>query len=243
MIVQLVQSKRRRQPRVGGCKLYRMLKPDFQNMGIKMGRDRFFDIMRAEGLLINRRKGYHRTTNSNHRFRVYENLIEDIIASRADEIWVSDITYLRVTDTFVYLSLITDLYSRKIVGYDISESLNIEGSIRSLKQAMRGKDKLEGTIHHSDRGIQYCSIGYTELLTGKGIKISMAAKGNPYENAVAERVNGILKDEFLLSGTFKSNTEAIKSTIEAIEIYNKERIHMSIDYKTPDEKYRESRVA
>lgn len=243
MIVQLVQSKRRRQPRVGGYKLYRMLKPDFQNMGIKMGRDRFFDIMRAEGLLINRRKGYHRTTNSNHRFRVYENLIEDIIASRADEIWVSDITYLRVTDTFVYLSLITDLYSRKIVGYDISESLNIEGSIRSLKQAMRGKDKLEGTIHHSDRGIQYCSIGYTELLTSKGMKISMAAKGNPYENAVAERVNGILKEEFLLSETFKSNKDAIKSTREAIEIYNKERIHMSIDYKTPDEKYRESRVA
>jgi putative transposase len=243
MIVQLVQSTRRRQPRVGGCKLYRMLKPDLLNMGIKLGRDRFYDVLRAEGLLLKRKKRYHKTTNSNHRFRIYENLIDALIASRADEIWVSDITYLRVTETFIYLALITDLYSRKIIGYDISESLNIEGSMRALKQALRGKNNLEGTIHHSDRGIQYCSIGYTELLTSKKIQISMAAKGNPYENAVAERVNGILKEEFLLSETFKSNKDATKATRQAIAIYNKERIHMSIDYKTPDEKYRESRVA
>lgn len=243
MIIQLVHSKRRRQPRVGGCKLYRMLKPDLYNMGIKTGRDKFFDILRSEGLLINRKKGYHRTTNSNHRFTIYENLIEAKIASRADEIWVSDITYLRVLDTFLYLSLITDLYSRKIIGYDISESLNIEGSLRALKQAMRGKSNLEGSIHHSDRGIQYCSNIYTGILTNKGMQISMSAKGNPYENAVAERVNGILKEEFLLSETFKNDKEAIRAAIEAIETYNTVRIHMSIDYKTPEEKYKENKAA
>ena len=243
MIVQLVQSIRRRQPRVGGCKLYRMLKPDLQNMGIKIGRDRFYDILRAEGLLLQRKKRYHKTTNSKHMFRIYDNLIDALIASRSDEIWVTDITYLRVSETFVYLALITDLYSRKIIGYDISDSLNIEGSMRALKQAMWGKKNLIGTIHHSDRGIQYCSNEYTKLLTSKEMQISMAAKGNPYENAVAERVNGILKEEFLLSETFKSNKDAIKATRQAVEIYNKERIHMSIDYKTPEEKYRESRVA
>ena len=243
MIIQLVQSIRRRQPRVGGCKLYRMIKPDLQNMGIKLGRDRFYDILRVAGLLLKRKKRYYKTTNSNHRFRIYGNLIEALRASRADEVWVTDITYLRVEETFIYLALITDLYSRKIIGYDISESLNIEGSIRALMQAMRGKYNLEGTIHHSDRGIQYCSNGYTELLTSKKIQISMSAKGNPYENAVAERVNGILKEEFLLSETFKTKEDAIKATRQAIEIYNKERIHMSIEYKTPAEKYEEGKVA
>ena len=243
MIIQLVQSKRRKQPRVGGCKLYRMLKPDFQNMKIKIGRDKFFAILRTEGLLINRKKGYHRTTNSNHRFTIYDNLIEAKTAIRIDEIWVSDITYLRVLGTFLYLFLITDLYSRKIIGYDISKSLNIEGGLRALKQAMRAKSNLEGSIHHSDRGIQYCSNIYTGLLTNKGMQISMAAKGNPYENAVAERVNGILKEEFLLSETFKDDKEAIKATIEAIKTYNTERIHMSIDYKTPEEKYKEAKAA
>lgn len=212
-------------------------------MGIKIGRDRFYDILRAEGLLLQRKKKYHKTTNSNHRFRIYENLIEALIPTRADEVWVTDITYLRVAETFIYLALITDLYSRKIIGYDISESLNIEGSIRALMQAMRGKNNLEGTIHHSDRGIQYCSNGYTELLTSKKIQISMSAKGNPYENAVAERVNGILKEEFLLSEAFKTKEDAVKATRQAIEIYNKERIHMSIGYKTPDAKYKESEVA
>jgi len=243
MIIQLVQSKRRRQPRVGGCKLYRMLKPDFQNMKIKIGRDKFFDILRSEKLLINRKKGYHRTTNSNHRFAIYGNLIETITVSRTDEIWVSDITYIRVMNTFLYLAIITDLFSRKIIGFDISDSLNIEGSLRALKQAMRGKSNLEGAIHHSDRGIQYCSNLYTWLLTNKGMQISMAAKGNPYENAVAERINGILKEEFLLSETFKDNKDAIKATIEAIKTYNTERIHMSIDYKTPEEKYSECKAA
>lgn len=243
LIVQLVQEKRRRQPRVGGGKLYRMLKPELQDMKIKIGRDRFYDILRAEGLLLKRKKRYHKTTNSKHGFRIYENMIEALIASRADEVWVSDITYLRVEETFLYLALITDLFSRKIIGYDISDSLNIEGSMRALKQAMWGKKNLEGTIHHSDRGIQYCSIEYTKLLTKRKMAISMAAKGNPYENAVAERVNGILKEEFLLSERFKCNKDATKATRQAVEIYNKERIHMSIDYKTPDEKYKEDRVA
>jgi len=243
MITQLVYSIRRKQPRVGGNKLYRMLKADFQIMDIKIGRDKFFELLRREGLLIKRHKAYHRTTDSNHRFKIYKNLIEGVMASWSDKIWVSDITYLRTIDAFLYLALITDLCSRKIIGADISESLGIEGSIRALEQAMRGKKSLQGAIHHSDRGIQYCSKIYTELLTSKGMQISMSEKGNPYENAVAERVNGILKEEFLLSEIFTSKEEAIKSTKEAIKTYNTERLHMSIDYKTPDEKYKENKVA
>lgn len=212
-------------------------------MGIKIGRDRFYDILREEGLLIKRKRRYAKTTDSNHSFKIHKNLIADIVASRIDEIWVSDITYIRTTEKFLYLSLITDMYSRKIIGSCLSESLSIEGSIEALKQAMRGKRQLKGTIHHSDRGIQYCSKIYTRLLTGKKIQISMSEKGNPYENAVAERVNGILKEEFLLSVTFTSKEEVQKAVEEAIATYNKERIHMSIEYKTPEEKYRESRVA
>ena len=220
-----------------------MLKPDLEKMEIKLGRDGFIDIMREEGLLIKHKRGYPRTTNSKHRFKIYKNLIAEKTVIRADEVWVSDITYIRTRESFLYLSLITDLYSRKIIGYKLSESLSIEGSIEALKQAMKGKEDLTGTIHHSDRGIQYCSKIYTKKLIKRGIQISMSEKGNPYENAVAERVNGILKQEYYLAETFSSKEEAIKSVKEAIQIYNTERIHMSIGYNTPEEKYKESKVA
>ena len=237
MIIGLVHSNRLKMPMLGGKKLYRLLIPDFERMEIKLGRDKFFSILRENGLLIHRKKRYAKTTNSLHRFWIYDNLIKDIKPSGINEIFVSDITYLRVGTSFCYLALITDLYSRKIVGYDFSNSLNLEGSLRALKMAIRGKEDLSGLIHHSDRGIQYCSNLYTELLTSKKIKISMAEKGNPYENAVAERVNGILKEEFLLCENFKTKQQAFKSVKEAIETYNNLRPHMSIDYMTPNQKY------
>jgi len=237
MVIGLVQSLRRKMPMLGGKKLYMLLTPDFERMNIKLGRDNFFRILSKNGLLIQRKKRYTKTTNSSHRFRIYDNLIKDKEPSSIDEVYVSDITYVNAGGSFCYLALITDLYSRKIVGYDISESLNMEGSLRALKMAIRNKVDLSGLIHHSDRGIQYCSKLYTELLTSREIKISMAEKGNPYENAVAERVNGILKEEFLLGKNFNTKQQAYKSVREAIETYNNLRPHMSINYLTPAQKY------
>lgn len=237
MVIKLVQAQRRIMPRIGGKKLHWLLKSDLVRMNIKIGRDKFFNFLGKNALLIHQKKKYAKTTNSCHRFKIHKNLIKDRVASKPDEIYVSDITYLRVGDSFCYLPLVTDLYSRKIVGYDLSESLNLEGSVRALKMSIKGKGNLSGSIHHSDRGIQYCSKIYTELLTSHEMQISMSEKGNPYENAVAERVNGILKEEFLLSQTFKTKEIAHRAVEEAIKIYNENRPHMSIDYMTPNQKY------
>lgn len=237
IVLQLVQSHRRKMPKLGGKKLYRLLASDFKRMKIKLGRDKFFKLLGRYGLLIHRKKRYSKTTNSSHRFRIYDNLIKEIVPKKINEVYVSDITYIIVEDSFCYLALITDLYSRKIVGNDMSESLNMEGSIRALKMAIKNKGNLRGLIHHSDRGIQYCSNFYTKLLTKNGIKISMSEKGNPYENAVAERVNGILKEEFMLGESFATKEAAYQAVREAIKTYNELRPHMSINYLTPNEKY------
>lgn len=239
MVVQLVQSHRRKMPMIGGKKLYKLISPDLNKMKIELGRDKFFNILRSNGLLIKRKKRYTKTTNSSHRFWVYDNLIKGLEPMGKDKIYLSDLTYIRLEDSFMYLALTTDLYSRKIVGYDLSDSLNLEGCLRALKMSIKGKKKkdLEGLIHHSDRGFQYCSNPYTKLLIKKKMKISMSEKGNPYENAVAERVNGILKTEFMLGETFKSKEEARKAVKEAIETYNEYRPHMSIGYMTPNQKY------
>lgn len=236
-ILKQVQNIRRRLPMLGGKKLYKILEPELKKPGIEIGRDKFFEILRRNGQLIRRKKRFIKTTNSSHRFRTYDNLVKGITPTKPDQVYVSDITYIATEEGFGYLSLITDLYSRKIVGHDFSSSLNFEGSIRALKMAMRGKENLTGMIHHSDRGIQYCSNLYTEILTKAGIRISMSEKGNPYENAVAERINGILKGEFFLGPTFKTLEEAKKVIKESIESYNELRPHMSINYMTPNQKY------
>lgn len=237
-------------PKLGGNKLYRTIKPEIQRMEIKLGRDKFFDILRKNDLLVKKKKCYTRTTNSFHRFKIYDNLIKDVEPIRAFEILVSDITYIGAGSRFYYLSLTSDLYSRKIVGWDFSESLSMEGSLRALEMALKSKTKAEvkakdknninetlpESIHHSDRGLQYCSKLFTDCLTDHNIRISMAEKGNPYENAVAERINGILKDEFMLKETFASKELAYKAIKEAIETYNNLRPHMSIDYMTPNQK-------
>jgi transposase InsO family protein len=237
VIIKLVLNHRRKMPMIGGKKLFRMLEPDFRRMKISIGRDKFFSLLGRNGLLIRRKRRYSKTTNSFHHFRIHKNLIKEVEPMNPDEIYVSDITYIRTADSFCYLALITDLYSRKIVGYDVSDSLNLEGSLRALKMAIKDKDELRGLIHHSDRGIQYCSNLYTELLTDKNIRISMSEKGNPYENAVAERINGILKEEFMLSETFRTKDLAYRAVKEAIETYNELRPHMSINYMTPNQKY------
>ena len=231
---ELVQQVRRLLPRVGGKKLYKMIRPELQTKNIKMGRDLFFDHLRNHNLLIRPRKQYMATTQSSHRFRIYDNLLLNRSLSGRNQAWMSDITYLRTDKGFCYLALITDGWSRKIMGYDVSDSLELTGCLRALNNALTHLPAQHKLIHHSDRGFQYCSHSYTNLLKANNIQISMAEKGNCYQNAIAERVNGILKNEFYLDTKFADLTQARKATKQAIALYNKYRPHLMLDYKTPD---------
>ena len=185
-------------------------------------------------MLSLRKKYSSRTTNSLHRFYKYHNIIKDFKASRTNQIWVSDITYIRTIKGFCYLALITDAYSRKIIGYDLSNSLELSGCVRALNKALYKAKNIDGLIHHSDRGIQYCSNGYTQILKRHNIAISMTEDNHCYENALAERINGILKDEFYLDQTFTDVAHAKRATKNAINLYNEVRLHLSLDYKTPN---------
>ncbi|MDY2588544.1 IS3 family transposase [Winogradskyella aquimaris] len=237
-VVAIVKNRRRSLPREGVRKLCKSLSTDLENAKLKIGRDTLFNILRKHNMLIHRKKYSSRTTNSLHRFYKYKNIIKDVEITRPNQVWVSDITYIRTVKGFCYLALITDMYSRKIIGYDISNSLELKGCERALNKALYiAKDTTE-LIHHSDRGIQYCSNVYTQILKRNNIKISMTEENHCYENAVAERVNGILKDEFYLDQTFDSLQHAKKATKNAINLYNEIRLHLSLDFKTPDMVYK-----
>lgn len=212
-----------------------MLYDDLQSVG-KIGRDKFITILGKYNLLVVPKKSFTRTTNSFHRFYKYKNLLYDKTIDGSNQCWVSDITYLRTQTGFVYLFLITDYYSRKIVGWDVSASLSIEGAIIALNKAIKQRNKQSyHMIHHSDRGIQYCSNSYVDLLLRNKIKISMTEQNHCYENAKAERVNGILKNEFLLDSTFSNHTMARKAAKEAIQTYNELRPHWSLNLQTPSQ--------
>ncbi len=241
MVAQLVMERRRRMPRLGGRKLYYLLRADFERMGLKLGRDRFFDLLRSEGLLVEPRRKSKRTTNSGHWLRVYPNRIAGLDVVRPDQVWVADLTYLRCEEGFVYLFEVTDLYSRKIVGWALSRTLEAHGALEALRRALAGSASPRGLIHHSDRGVQYCCGDYVDVLKKNEAAISMAEAGNPYENAVAERVHGILKGEFYLDRTFGDWTAARRAAAEAIEIYNNERPHLSLAMMTPSRKYEEGK--
>lgn len=233
-VIDLVKAERNIQSRVGTRKLYEELRGSFHKSGIKVGRDRLFDMLRENDMLVKRKKVSHKTTNSYHHFHKYSNLIKDMEVTIPNQVWVSDITYIRTVKGFCYLALITDLYSRKIVGYDISDSLELAGCLRALKKALASARPAAGLIHHSDRGIQYCSKQYVSELAKRKIKISMTEENHCYENAVAERVNGILKDEFYLDQCFVNTSNACVATKSAIDIYNNKRLHLSLGYKTPN---------
>lgn len=230
LIVTAVREIRKTQPRVGSRKLKNMLYPE----GIDISRDRLFDILRNNKMLIEKQRAYHKTTNSLHGLRYHPNLIKDLEILRPAQVYVSDITYIHTLEGFMYLSLVTDHYSRKIVGYDLSESLSVEGSLRALKMSLKHVKNTQTLIHHSDRGIQYCSKAYTDMLRDHGVSISMTEDDHVYENALAERVNGILKDEFYLGQTLRSKTIAHKLVRDSIKIYNQKRLHMALNYHTPD---------
>jgi len=237
-VIKMVDSKRRLLPRVGCRKLLNHLKVDFKDANLKIGRDKLFNILRANNRLIKPRRASCRTTNSYHHFHKYNNLIKDFTPAGINQVWVTDITYIRTVNGFCYLALVTDLYSRKIVGFDTSDNLELLGALRALKMAIRNTDNLKRLIHHSDRGVQYCSHMYTNELLKREIKISMTEENHCYENAVAERVNGILKDEFYLDITFFSTKIAQKAVKNAIKLYNNERLHLSLGYKTPNSVYK-----
>lgn len=229
-----VRPIRNLMPRIGGRKLHFMLKSKLEERAIQIGRDRFFQWMKRHELLVRPKRRNVYTTQSFHRFWVYDNLIQNLELTKSNQLWVSDITYLRTREGFCYLALITDAYSRKIVGFDVSDSLELNGCVRALKSAFQTASDFSQLIHHSDRGIQYCSGQYTKLLKDNGVQISMAAQGNCYENALAERVNGILKNEFNLDENFPTKKLAYKAVEESIYIYNNSRPHWSLDLKTPE---------
>lgn len=233
-VIGLVRESRRTLPREGTRKLMRSLKDEFHKYDLKVGRDQLFRILRDNRLLIRRKKYSSRTTNSYHRFYKYGNIIKDLEINRPNQVWASDITYIRTIKGFCYLALITDMHSRKIVGYDLSDSLELKGCVRALNKAIYNAKNIDRLIHHSDRGIQYCSNVYTQILKRKKIQISMTEENHCYENAMAERVNGILKDEFYLDQTFTSVVQAKKAAKNAIKLYNSKRLHLSLDYRTPN---------
>ena len=233
-VIELVKKERLVQPRVGTRKLYEALHFTFEASELKVGRDKLFDILREHEMLVKRKKASCKTTDSYHRFHKYKNLVKDMVVNAPNQVWVSDITYIRTVNGFCYLALITDMYSRKIVGYDISDSLELAGCLRALRLALRTARPAAGLVHHSDRGIQYCSNQYVEQLKKREIKISMTEENHCYENAIAERVNGILKGEFYLDQCFYNTKHASLATKSAIDIYNNKRLHLSLGYKTPN---------
>jgi len=203
------------------------LENEFLKANLKVGRDTLFNLLRKHQMLTLRKKYSARTTNSLHRFYKYKNIIKDLEVSRPNQVWVSDITYIRTIKGFCYLALITDMYSRKIIGYDLSDSLELNGCVRALNKALYQAKSVKGLIHHSDRGIQYCSNVYTLILKRNKIDISMTEENHCYENALAERVNGILKDEFYLDQTFDNVAHAKRAAKNAINLYNEIRLHFS----------------
>ena len=233
LILEMVQKVRQRHPRMGGRKLYHELQPRWASIGIARGRDRFFDLLRANDLLVPVKRCRHRTTRSG--LWRCPNLYTDFTPSKPLQAWVGDITYLRTEQGFLYLVLLTDAYSRFIVGYDISDSLALEGCLRALNQAVDQVelDPLAGLIHHTDHGVQYTSGPYLDRLKAVGMRPSMGEVGNCYENALAERMNGILKCEYGLDDLFIDRGHADIAVPESIWLYNYERPHQSLGYQKP----------
>lgn len=240
IILQEVINTRKQLPALGTRKLHYVLQPKLASHNISIGRDYLFDLLAEHSLLIRRRKRNVITTDSRHWMRKYSNLIKSITVTRPEQIWVSDITYIRMINQWGYLSLITDAYSRKIMGYSFRNDLAAEGCIEALEMALSQRIYNDHLIHHSDRGSQYCSHNYVTLLLDNNMGISMTENGDPYENALAERMNGILKTEFNLFNSqlgFEQTTIQITKSINA---YNGLRPHASCDYLTPNETHLKS---
>ena len=227
-------------PKIGGRKLLELIQPRLPTE-LSIGRDSFFDFLRRHGLLVGKRRRRVKTTYSNHWLRKYPNLIKEFVPLSANQLWVSDITYIDTAVGFVYLNLITDAYSRKIVGWSVGETLEAKYTVEALRMALKQLPKAtESLIHHSDRGVQYCCTDYVKVLNKNHVQISMTENGDPRENAIAERVNGIIKDEWLDQIKLKSIEDAIKELKRIVQIYNTCRPHASLDMKTPEHAHKQS---
>jgi putative transposase len=243
VVLDAVHAIRKRLPRIGARKLWYLLKDALGNQGVHLGRDRFYRMLRTAGpMLYPQVLRRPRTTNSKHWMRTYPSLITDLVIDRPDQFYVSDITYVELQPHFCYLSLITDAYSHKIVGYALEDNLTADGPVRALAQALRQRRlQADGTylplIHHADRGSQYCSGRYVKILKHHGVDISMTEHGSPYENAITERLNGILKYEFGIVDGFNTHLEAIK---QSIDVYNELRPHLSCNFLTPNQAHQRS---
>ncbi|WP_236994919.1 IS3 family transposase [Christiangramia fulva] len=240
-VLSLVRSIRNLMPRLGTRKLYHMLRAELSK--INVGRDKLFRILKANHMLITPKKRYHITTDSHHRFRKYKNSVSEIEFKRPEQVWVSDITYTGNRKNPSYLALVTDAYSKKIMGYDLSASLEVGGSLRALEMAFKKRSyENRPLIHHSDRGLQYCSNEYQQLLKDRFVSTSMTEKYDPYENAIAERVNGILKQEFSIAA-FDTNLVTKKLIVkDAINLYNSLRPHLSNHMLTPDKMHKQQKL-
>lgn len=240
-VINIINVGRRKMPRLGSRKLYLNHYESFLEIGV--GRDKLFKILKANHLLIKPQRSYRITTDSHHRFRKHKNLVSKEYINRPEQVWVSDITYIGSRGNHRYLALVTDAYSKKIVGYDISNSLSASGSIRAIKMAANKRMyKNEELIHHSDRGIQYCCNDYQDLLKQSKIKCSMTESYDPYENAVAERINRILKEEFLLE-QYDVNLETMKKIIkDTVKTYNNDRPHISCQMHTPTKMHTQRKI-
>lgn len=236
ILVGEIQRVRKKLPGVGVEKLHHLLaeKGVYARWSVKMGRDKLGELMAANGLLAKKKSGRARTTNSLHSYRKYPNLLKNMEITGKNQAWVSDITYVAVGGGFSYLSLVTDAHSRKIVGWHLGRDLRAQGCLRALGMAVADcKKPPGGLIHHSDRGVQYCCHDYVRLLKKHGIGLSMTVNGDPYENALAERVNRTIKEEMLQGRAFFTHRDAEQAVAEAIAAYNEERPHASLDFKTP----------
>lgn len=226
-------------PRLGTRKLHHLIKDQLELEQLKFGRDKLFELLREHDLLIKPQRRYIQTTMSKHWMKKWPNLVKGKTISEPDQVWVSDITYIKTEEGNCYLNMITDAHSRKIVGYAIDQTMATESMIDALKMATADKDhsQLE-TIHHSDRGLQYCSREYVELTRQNNIRLSMTENSDPYENALAERMNRTIKEEFGLNRTLKSRQQAYELLKESIVLYNQKRPHLALNMKTPDEVYK-----
>lgn len=239
LVISEVLKIRNNHRHIGGRKLYELLQPFLLEHQIKMGRDRLFDVLSANYLLVKRRKKQTITTNSYHRFKKYPNLIRNLIPTKPNQLWVSDITYWKIATGFVYISFITDAYLRKIIGSHVAQTMEAVETMEALKMAISGLRKVPDChfqlTHHSDRGIQYCNDKYVKLLENNNIRISMTENGDPLENAIAERVNGIIKEEYLNDYQIDNLKQAKELLKTVVELYNNERPHMSIGNLTPNQ--------
>jgi len=237
-VKQLVDTERKLLPRLGTRKIYYLIKEELQGQGLKFGRDKLFALMKYYDLQIKPRRRYVQTTMSKHWLRKWPNIIKEKIVTTPDEVWVSDITYLKTQQGNCYLNMVTDMYSRKIVGYAVADNMETESMIGALQMATAGRSHTSSkTIHHSDRGMQYCSKEYEALTIKNNIQLSMTENGDPYENALAERMNRTIKEEFGMDRILKSKEQVKQLVADSIFLYNQKRPHLALKMKTPEQVY------